>query len=169
MVIRPAFPADAQAIAEVHVASWQRAYRDIIPDDWLASQTVEKRRALWEQILADPAQTTLVSEADHGIVGWTNYGPSRDEDLDRARVVELNGIYVVAGHWDRGLGRMLWLEVLNRIRAGPAEAIVLWVFTANARARRFYENAGFAPDGITKIIRRGRQEIPAVRYRRNLP
>ena len=40
MTIRSATICDAKAIAEVHVHSWQAAYRRLLPDDFLAAEQV---------------------------------------------------------------------------------------------------------------------------------
>lgn len=34
-MIRKALPSDAQAIAQVHISSWQAAYRDLMPAEYL--------------------------------------------------------------------------------------------------------------------------------------
>jgi hypothetical protein len=39
--------ADCRAIAEVHVESWQHAYKDILPDTYLASLSVTEREEMW--------------------------------------------------------------------------------------------------------------------------
>ena len=41
VTIRAAIPDDARAIAEVHVASWRWAYRDDLPEDTIASRSVD--------------------------------------------------------------------------------------------------------------------------------
>jgi hypothetical protein len=44
---------------------------------------------------------------------------------------------------------------------------VLWTLTDNARARRFYDTAGFTPDGATNVLAAlGRVE--ELRYARDL-
>jgi hypothetical protein len=35
MLLRPAEPADAMAVARVHVRAWQIAYRTLLPDEYL--------------------------------------------------------------------------------------------------------------------------------------
>lgn len=46
--------------------------------------------------------------------------------------------------------------------------VTLWVLDSNERARRFYELAGFAPDGATKEEVMARTPVKEVRYRRVL-
>jgi RimJ/RimL family protein N-acetyltransferase len=51
--------------------------------------------------------------------------------------------------------------------AAGYQAITLWVLRDNQRARRFYERAGFLPDGATNVLN-GLGGIIEVRYRRVL-
>ena len=43
MILRPAEPEDAMAVARVHVRSWQMGYKDLLPQDYLASLQPEER------------------------------------------------------------------------------------------------------------------------------
>ena len=43
-------------------------------------------------------------------------------------------------------------RVLARSAAAGYSSITLWVLRDNERARRFYERAGFAPDGATNVL-----------------
>jgi hypothetical protein len=47
--LRAATSADADAIARLHAASWQSAYRGIVPDVFLDADLVGERTAYWEQ------------------------------------------------------------------------------------------------------------------------
>jgi RimJ/RimL family protein N-acetyltransferase len=55
-------------------------------------------------------------------------------------------------------------RVLARTRAARYQSVVLWVLKDNTRARRFYERAGFAPDGATHVLE-GLGGVTEVRYR----
>lgn len=54
---------------------------------------------------------------------------------------------------------------VDSLRALGMRGAILWVLESNARARRFYERAGWRPDGGTKIESRGEIELHEVRYR----
>ena len=43
VTVREAVPADARAIARVHVDSWRTTYRDIVPDSVLSQLSYEER------------------------------------------------------------------------------------------------------------------------------
>ena len=80
-------------------------------------------------------------------LGFVSVGPSRDEH----GVGELYAIYVDPDEWSRGAGRALIVRAEERLAEQYAEA-TLWVLEENPRARRFYESAGWQPDG-------GRQKV----------
>jgi ribosomal protein S18 acetylase RimI-like enzyme len=113
-----------------------------------------------------------------GIVGYASYGPEIDvlnapwphpltADGASGRVAELYALYVRPSSWSTGTGRALMERVLARTGAAGYQAITLWVLRDNQRARRFYERAGFAPDGATNVLA-GLGGILEVRYRRPL-
>ena len=41
---------------------------------------------------------------------------------------------------------------LDGLRTAGYRRVVLWTLTENARARRFYDKAGFAPDGAINVL-----------------
>ncbi|MGH9187776.1 MAG: GNAT family N-acetyltransferase [Acidimicrobiales bacterium] len=49
--------------------------------------------------------------------------------------------------WGRGLGRALLAAATDRLRREGFDRVVLWVEINNARARRFYERAGWSVTG----------------------
>ncbi len=173
LVVRLAAAADAAGIAAVHVASWQRAYAGLVPQDHLDSLSVPDRTRTWEQNLSRPAApglVTLVAELDGHAIGFASVGPSRDDDADPP-TRELWGFYLHPSHWGAGHGHAVHAHVLARWRAdlGASDAAAtLWVLAANTRARRFYERHGWAADGAEKTDWRGTVRLDEVRYRRTL-
>jgi GNAT superfamily N-acetyltransferase len=158
--VRRARREDAPAIAEVHVRTWQAAYRDVLPVDRLDAITVGQRIPLWERLLANPAQTTFVAEAGDRIVAFVNVGPSREPDAEG----ELYAIYALPEAWGTGTASELMSAALAALRtAGHANA-VLWVLEDNPRARRFYEREGWAVDGTRKQEQFLGSDVAEVRY-----
>ncbi|OKI00857.1 hypothetical protein A6A06_18300 [Streptomyces sp. CB02923] len=58
---------------------------------------------------------------------------------------------------------------LARAGRNGFRALCLWVLKGNARARRFYECAGFRADGAEEADEVAGVAVPEVRYRRPLP
>jgi GNAT superfamily N-acetyltransferase len=146
MLLRPAEPDDAAAVARVHVRSWQIAYRGLLPNEYLGRLQPEDRAPHYPFADREPGRplTTVALERDE-ICGFATIGPSRDGD--RPDSGELYALYVDPSAWDRGVGRALIASAREQLAgAGFAEAH-LWVLDGNARAERFYRRDGWAPDG----------------------
>lgn len=171
MNIRPALPDDATAVAAVHVASWQGAYRGVFPDEVLdGPELAVSRLRQWQQILGDPqpGAVDLVAEDDTGqVVALLHAGPTRDED-GGPQTAEVRAIYASPDAWGTGAGRELMSTALDRLREAGWTDVTLWVLGSNERARRFYARAGFAPDGATKDETMRGTPVTEVRYRRTL-
>lgn len=170
--VRPAEPRDAPAIARIHIGTWQVAYRGQLPDaflDGLAAE-LDRRTQMWKTFIAEAASrnwTQLVAEEGSRVTGFVTFGPSSDDPLD-PKVGEVYAIYVDPTYWDRGDGRALFAAAVRGLTDAGFREATLWVLDTNARARRFYEIAGWATDGRTKTEVRGDVALREVRYRRSL-
>lgn len=60
MRIRQANITDASRIAEIHVRSWQAAYRGIMSNTLLDALPIEQRERLWRERLAAEGPQTVV-------------------------------------------------------------------------------------------------------------
>jgi GNAT superfamily N-acetyltransferase len=150
MQIRVATGADAAEIARVHVASWQVAYRGLMPDSILDNFDVKQRTVRWQEILAESRGTTFVAEADSHIIGFSNLVPSRDPEVNSKAVGELAAIYVHPDHWRTGVGRALLQHTISEATRRSLSAITLWVLQTNSSAISFYRALGFLADGALK-------------------
>jgi ribosomal protein S18 acetylase RimI-like enzyme len=162
MQIRPAQPDDAPGIATVHVRTWQRAYRGIVPDAYLDGLSVQRRQEQWREALVNGSTEVWVAESGLDVIGWIAFGAARDADA-ASGTGELQALYVLPEHWSSGVGRALWLTARARLAERRFARATLWVLRDNARAIRFYVAAGFAP-ALDKAITIGGKELIEVRY-----
>jgi len=141
LVIRPAVPSDAEAIAKVHVESWRTAYKGIVADDFLAALSYERRAEGWRSGLTNPTALSGVSLAETAgqTVGFAAYG--RERENDPLYQGELYAIYLLQEWRGQGIGRRLWDAAVADLRRQGINALLLWVL-ANNPARRFYECLG---------------------------
>lgn len=125
--IRAAEASDAHEIAAVHVASWQVAYRGLLPEGLLTGLSVAGRERMWSTILGEPSPRSAVFAGGcrGTVLGLASIGVSRDGDADGD-----------VGELSCGLG---------------FGAATLWVLDGNDRALRFYEQARWAEDGRCKV------------------
>lgn len=166
VAIRDATPADARAIAEVHVRSWQAAYRGELPDDYLDGLSVDERETQWTGWLAEPEELAgvLVAEDEGGrVIGFASVGPSRDEDAG-PQTGEVRTIYLRPEWFGRGVGRELFSRANARLRELGYVRATLWVLATNERSRHFYEKAGWAFDGTESSHQSQCLHMPVARY-----
>jgi GNAT superfamily N-acetyltransferase len=165
MRIREAVPADAVAIAEVHVRSWQAAYRGQLTDDYLDGLTVEGRIDQHRRSLEEPREDwrTWVAEEGAAVRGFAVTGPSEDADADE-RTGEVYAIYLEPRLVGTGIGRALFEHAVGDLRERGFSRATLWVLESNAQARRFYAVAGWKTDGTTTSERVDCEMRPTVRY-----
>ena len=108
-----------------------------------------------------------VAEDGGRVVGFAVTGRSEDADADE-RTGELYAIYLEPDRVGTGLGRTLFEHAIDDLRERGYGVITLWVLETNEQARRFYESAGWAPDGTNTSERVDCEMRPTVRYRTEL-
>ena len=170
-MIRPAALEDASRLAEIHIMSWQAAYADLLPADFLAGLTDETaaRTEQWQDWLGtdSPQRSVLVVTDGDEIVGFAHLGPSGDKDLKPREVGEVYSMYLDPARYRQGWGGELMAAVFDELRAGGFTGASLWVMTGHTAAQAFYEKAGWEADGAVTDHCLG-ITIPAVRYQRAL-
>jgi GNAT superfamily N-acetyltransferase len=155
--VRAADVDDAEAIARIHVRSWQVGYRGLMPDKVLDGLDPvdwgERRRAHLARRRPDQGVFVAVDERDV-IVGFT-----------MASEGEVHAIYVDPDAWGTGAGRALLDAAVSYLTGAGRLPVRLWVLDSKERARRFYERYGFVADGAvgSHPVAPG-LEVPTVRY-----
>ena len=168
--VRVAAPFDSAAIARVQVASWQAAYRSLMPDSFLDALSPETRAEQWHTILreAERDERTWAGIHDGVLAGFASAGPSRDFRAG-LRTGEIYALYTLPGAWGSGLGAELLREATTWLPARGFEEATLWVLAENARARSFFERDGWEFDGLEMDVRFGDRRVAEMRYRKRLP
>ncbi len=157
-MIRPGTPEDAEAVARVHVESWRAAYAHALSAEGLAGLSVERRAEMHRR------SPPLVAELNGEIVGFVAVGSGTDPDTDG----ELYAVYVHPDRWGTGVGRALIQAGEQRLRELGHQHAILWVLENNPRARRFYQAAGWTPDGARRPIEIFGALVPEIRYEKRL-
>lgn len=165
---------DIEAVSTVRVRGWQFAYAGLMPQSHLDAMSVEEDAARRRETFARSRgrAVNLVAEVagtegEGQVVGWASFGPCRDDDADPGDA-ELYALYVHPEQLSTGTGRSLMEAVLEGAASLGHAVLRLWVLEHNARARRFYERAGFVPDGAEEPYEVDGTPVPEVRYARRL-
>jgi ribosomal protein S18 acetylase RimI-like enzyme len=172
MLIRYATVADAQAIADVHVKAWQKAYRGLIPNKVLDNLSVTARQRRWQERLQQESTRIFVLVEQDQVQGFLCLGPSRDDDVyqqdEQEALAEIQFMFILPCHWGRGYGSQLLEAGLGELKRQGYRAVTLWVLEHNQQARRFYQAKGFEQDGQERTETFGDKEMCQLRYRLGL-
>jgi ribosomal protein S18 acetylase RimI-like enzyme len=164
VAVRDATRDDVSAIAAIHAEGFNAAYGGNVPSGVLAERGFEQRRGQWQTVLAAQASRShmLVAEDDGRVVGFSSGGPSRDVDARPAAEAQVFTLFVAEAERGTGVGRALLERSLERLAREGFREVTLWMVPENERGARFYEAAGFTPDGVE---REGRLGIPVTEQR----
>ena len=141
--IRKAEPGDEKILAHIQTESWKAAFTDILPPEELERCTnLEKAEQMYHSVLRREGCNMAIEFAEnqpHCIAAW---GKNRCDLGDT--VGELICIHSLQNNWAKGYGSAMMEYVLAQLQQEGYKSVILWVFEANTRARKFYEKHGFA-------------------------
>jgi ribosomal protein S18 acetylase RimI-like enzyme len=144
--IRPAIPADAPVIAEIHERGWQLAYGHFLSPETLAGKSAGKRIAFWQERIVDPARLVLVGtdEAD-AVLGFVYGGPVLEHEMTSGSIDDFDSeLYILHCREEvqgQGLGRLLTAALARQFQLQGTRSLVLWAFADN-EFRVFYDRLG---------------------------
>jgi len=137
IALRQARPEDAVTIADLIRSSKGTAM------PWLAVPHTAEEDRNWVATVLLPEHDVWLATADDG--AGNGSGGERIAGILALTPGHLEQLYVATDQQGAGIGRLL-VDHAKRLHPGGLE---LWVFQRNARARRFYESAGFVLAELT--------------------
>lgn len=165
ITIRLAVPADAPDMAEVHMCSWEAAYKDIIPAEYIREKNAT-RPALYERVITEGNTNSYVIQHDGKTIGIMRIASPQDDDVGD-NFYELHYIYLHPDYFRMGIGTQAMKFAFDIARGLGRTEMTVWVFAENANTIKFYEKCGFVPDGKTKTHDMGKS-MGSIRMRRGL-
>jgi len=167
MEIRTVETTDIQEVAQVHIASWQSAFRGVLSDKVLDQLKLEDFMEQWRSNLQQEYRENLLATTDDGqVVGFISFGPERTQEAQaQSSMGELYGLYIHPEHWGHGVGKELLAKALEQLKQKSFREVVLWTMQKNAMARAFYAKHGFSLDGSVKESQYAEERFWEVRFR----
>jgi GNAT superfamily N-acetyltransferase len=169
--VRPARPGEGEAVARVQEIAWRTAYRQVLPTAVLDGWDLDAAAEAWEAAAVappTPAHGVLVAVERDAVVGFAAYGPA---ELDRGELPSPEGpttelaTLLVEPRWGRrGHGSRLLAAVADLARAGGARRLQTWLPEPDRVSARFFESAGWAPDGWARTLDTGGEPLREVRW-----
>ena len=145
--VRPASPADAPLLADVHLRTALAAYAHIFPPE-APAPTPEEVLAQWDDWLRAGSHRGFVATAGDEVLGAVLAGPDPAEEA----AGHLSRLYVDPDHWGAGVGTLLYRSAVAHLRAARFDQATLWVLERNERARGWYERLGWRATGERKAV-----------------
>jgi GNAT superfamily N-acetyltransferase len=152
VALRPATPADADAVARIWREGWRDGHLGHVPAELVAVRTAES----FAQRAADRVADTRVAVVGGDVAGFTMVV---DDEVEQ--------VYVSRAHRGSGIAATLLDDARRAV--GTAGHAVAWlaVATGNNRARRFYERCGWTDEGAfayAAATESGSTPVPCHRY-----
>ena len=141
--IRPATPADAEALSALHKASVRTLCLGAYTADEIEAWLRDREPQGFRHAMTDGGETMLVAERDDAIVGFASI-----------KETVLYGLYVDPAT-GRGAGRVLLLAAEDEVRRRGASVLSL---QATLNAVPFYRKHGFMRQDRS-IVRRGGRDL----------
>jgi ribosomal protein S18 acetylase RimI-like enzyme len=149
MILRPATPADADAIADLGRESFVAKFGHLYQAEDLAAFLADYRTPeRYREYLRDPGTRIQLAEEEGALLGYclVELGKGyEDRPLPRPeRPASLGQLYCDPAQARRGIGSALMDWALAEARQWRADAMQLNVFSENFGAQRFYARYGFS-------------------------
>lgn len=155
--IRTATASDAEALAHVHDAAWQLAYRGIIPAMHL-ERMVQKRGASWWAGAANRSRGgILVLDVGRTVAGYATIGQAR---AGRYHIGgpwdgEIYELYIAPDYQGLGFGSRLFRRAREKLSQTGRARTVVWALADNDPAIAFYRRRG------GELVGRGQERFGA--------
>lgn len=149
--VRPARPADAEAIAAAQLRSWDVHDPELARSARLAGwESTDIARAWRDSMTADTEHLVLVAVEGPAVVGFAAIAPSDDPDL--AGAAELVALRVDPGFEGRGHGSRLMAASVDLLTERGTGVMSCWLRADDARAAAFLRGAGWNVDDARRSV-----------------
>lgn len=170
---------DVADIARIQVSTWRTAYAAVMPAQVLEAVDVEQAALVWRQALAappGPSHRVLVAFEGRQAVGFVACSPATADDLDLGpgvtaavgapqpdTTVVIHPLLVEPRWGRRGHGSRLLAAAVDLARADGSRTALAWVLEPDNASRAFFAAAGWAADGVARILDTGPSTLRELR------
>jgi phosphinothricin acetyltransferase len=144
-LIRPATPADLQAIVDIYNDEVLHGVATFDTEPWTATG-----QAAWLAEHTTGRHPLLVAEVTGCVIGWASLS-AWSSRCAYARAAEVS-IYVHRDERGRGVGRALLAELIARGRAGGLGVLLARIEASGAASLRLHRTVGFRSIGTMRRV-----------------
>ena len=167
--VRPARPTDVGEIARIQMDTWRTGYAEVLPETVRNTLSTHAAEAAWGDAISAPPTTrhrVLVAFEKDRPVGFAASAPADDlqpDDPDPQTTVAVGPLLVEPRWGRRGHGSRLLAATMDHARSDGMTRAVVWIPDGDTASREFFGSAGWAPDGLARVLDTGDGELREVR------
>lgn len=142
-MIRKAIEEDSKEIALLIIRSWKKAYRGLIPDDFLDNMSMENIEKNWKKniISQNDKNSIFVYEERDKIHGVIRFGEPLDKE-NRRYNAEIHVLYVEPTLKRKGIGSRLFNFAKEYFIRYGKNNLIIWCLKGNEQGMNFYKKMG---------------------------
>jgi GNAT superfamily N-acetyltransferase len=175
--VRPAAVDDVDEIVRIQATTWEAAYAELLPPAALEQLRTPQARQAWSTaVQAGPGFHVLLATEGEWTVGFCAATPAQTPEghtpapaagerpeIGPEHWAEIGALLVEPRWGRRGHGGRLLATAAHALRQAGALYGLAWVLEADEATRRFYQRAGWEPDGAVRVLDTGAGPLREVR------
>lgn len=144
--------ADAVDMAYIKQNAWKESYYDLLPADYIESQTeFELNYFNFQKKSISDKNSLYVANVNNVIVGMFEIKKNSEEDFDDT-YVQIDNVCILPTYWNRGFGKKTFKSIRKILKSRKIINAYVWIFPQNSRSRYFFEKCGFVADGKERTV-----------------
>lgn len=152
-LIRKRTKEDCKDIQKVVTISWNETYKGIVPDWFLEELKINEEERIQKayDTFDENDNNQFVLEIDEEIVGFVNFGESRDDEYENCG--EIFALYVINKFKGNGFGKKLVDAAKNELKNMGYNKMLIGCLKGNP-SNEFYKHIGgvYVKDGLYKRL-----------------
>ncbi len=143
-MIRPLAESDFDTVISIVNRDWKDVYTGYVNQGLLSDAGCQERGQQLKKDFISHRLSEYVWEESGRILGLLSMGPTADSD--KTITFEIWRIYLAVEAQGRGIGGQLLAFAEQNAKANGYTEILIWAFSKNARAIKFYQKYGYRID-----------------------
>lgn len=143
-MIRPLAGSDFDVVISIVNRDWKDVYTGYVNQELLSDTGCQDRGQQLKKDFISHRLSEYVWEESGQILGLLSMGTTADSD--KANAFEIWRIYIAVEAQGKGIGGQLLTFAEQNAKASGYTEILIWAFSKNTRAIRFYQKYGYQID-----------------------
>lgn len=130
---------DQAQMARIKIDGWRSAYDNIVASRYLKSLDYEAQTQRYISSFEEYKDLVFVAVRNQEVLGYSCFDYKKESDKYDSELVSL---YIKPSEIGKGIGTILFKETVKELLDNGARNMIVWCFTDNLKAIKFYEKFG---------------------------